>query len=320
MPWLAAAATVAAPIIGGVLGQNAASGSTKLSEDYAKKALNALNGVNAPNIDEMKLALQNYALTGEYNPLVEQAINLSGTAMEDVNIDPRLKANQMDALNEISQKAKSGLTQEDLAAFELAQRNSQSESQAKQNQILQEMAQRGQGGQGAELTARLKANQDSTNNLMNAGLQQAVAQEQARMAALSEMANQSSNIRNQDYNEQADLAKAKDLIAQYNAQNSQSVNQRNVASQNNAQLTNLQAKQALSNANTDLANEQQKYNKSLLQQDFNNRMGIATGQANAAGNASQYYGNQAANTAAGYTQAAQGVGKGINSMFGTAAK
>ena len=173
------------------------------------------------------------------------------------------------------------------------------------------MQQRGQGGSGAELMARLQSNQSGADRLQQAELEQAKAMQQARMAALTQQANMSGQLRSQDYGEQSNLAKAKDLINQFNAQNAQGVQQRNVGTKNNAQLTNLQNQQNIANMNTELKNKQQINNKGLLQQQFGNQMQLASAKAGQYGNQAQVADQQAAQTAGMWAGIGQGVGSGI---------
>lgn len=309
---LLALGSMAAPILGGLLGQSQAAGSAKNAEDAAKRAAGAFSSIELPDIEKMKLALEQYQLTGEYNPLVEQALQLGPSAFENVSTDPRLKQNQMMALQAVADKANTGLSQSDMAAFDLARRNSQRESQSRDQGILQNLAQRGQAGGGSEIALRAISNQEAADRQAQQDLDMAQKQEQARMQALQSLAQMSGSMRTQDYGEQTDLAKARDTINQYNQANSQSIGQRNIANQNIAQQQNLATKQRLSESNTNLSNDQQKYNKGLQQQNFNNQISRAGGVAQGQNQLANTYANQAANTAAGYSAIGNAVGTGAN--------
>ncbi len=310
MPWLAAAA-LAAPIITGAMGQNEASKNRTLSENARKEALAQFANIELPSIEKQQLLLDEYQLTGQMTPELEMLIQQNPTAMENIAIDPRLRAEQMSALEQMSGLAEGKMNPADAAAFELARRQSAAEAQAKEGQILQNMQQRGQGGSGAELMARLQANQSGADRLQQAELEQAKAMQQARMAALTQQANMSGQLRSQDYGEQSNLAKAKDLINQFNTQNAQGVQQRNVGSKNNAQLTNLQNQQNTANMNTDLKNKQQISNKGLLQQQFGNQLQLANAKAGQYQNESQAQAQQAAQTAGMWAGAGQGIATGL---------
>lgn len=310
MPWLALA-SAAAPVIGGLIGQGQASSDRTRAENARKDALAQYASVKAPSVEDQMLALQQYQQQGTINPLLEQLISQGNTGLNDVQLDPRLKAGQMDALQQISGLASGQIQPGDQAAFELARRNSAGEVQAKQGQILQDMQQRGQAGSGAELLARLKSAQSGADMLSQADMQQAQSMQQARMAALSQQANVSGNIRQQDYGQQSDLSRAQDAINQFNSNNAQNVQGRNVQSQNNAQATNLSNKQGLMNANVDIANKQQANNKGLLQTQFSNQLGLANGMAGQYNQQADGADKQAAQTAAMWGGIGQGVGTAV---------
>jgi hypothetical protein len=85
----------------------------------------------------------------------------------------------------------------------------------------------------------------------------------------------------QQFQNAAQIAQAKDLINKFNAQNLQQVSQTNVEARNAAQLANAQAKQNIAGQNVGLSNEAQKYNLGLAQQNYQNQMARATGQTQA---------------------------------------
>ena len=302
---------IAAPIIGGMIGNSQAQGSLDAANQARQQALAQYLGIDIPTLESQMLNLQQYQSAGTLDPILEQLVQQGDTALAGVSTDPRLRQEQMSALESIAGLASGNPTQADTAGFELARQNAAAEMQAKNNQVLQEMAQRGQAGSGAELLAKLKNNQSGAQMLQKVQLEQAQAMQQARLAALQQQSNMASNLRNQDYGEASNLAKARDVIANFNAQNAQSVGARNVAAQNQAQAGNLQNAQQISSANTGLLNQQQTHNKGLQQTQFQNQMQRANGIAGQYGN--QAIGNQqqAANTAAMWGNIGQGIGTGL---------
>jgi len=308
-----ALASVAATVIGGLVGQNQAAGAAKQAEDAAKRAAAAYSNIKLPELE--RLALEEYLLTGQYNPLLEQSLDLGPSALEQVQVDPRLRQNQMTALQAIADKSQTGLSQADLAAFELARRNSNQAEQSRQQGILQNLAQRGQGGSGAEIALRAMSSQEAADRQALQDLDMAGRQEQARLGALEAMSQMSGNLRSQDYGEQSNLAAARDAMAKYNVMNKQDIGQRNVANQNLAQQQNLGNRQRISEQNVGLRNQQQQFNKGLNQQQFQNELSRAGGIAGGQSNLANMYGQQASNTQAGYGQIGNAVGTGL-SAFG----
>lgn len=311
----AAIASVAAPVIGGIIGNEQAKDSRSAAQKARDAALAQFAGLQLPSIDDQKLALEQYQSTGQLTPEMQQLINLGPSSYENVNVDPRLRSEQIKALESISGLASGNVTPADMAGFELARRNVAGEAQAKQNQILQDMQARGQGGSGAELIARLNANQSSADRLAQQQMEEAKAIQNARMQALAQQSNMAGNLRTQDYSEQARLADARDAIARFNAQNAQQVEGSNVGTRNQAQAANLQNAQAISKANTDLRNQQQTHNKGLLQQQFANQMRKAGQVAGQYSNQADENDKAASRTAAMYATIGQGIGGGIQDFM-----
>lgn len=308
MAWWAAIPAVA----GAVMGQSAAKKEARAAEAAMQQALRLFGGVKIPGLTEQEISPEMLQYIGDYLPMLEQIEQLGPSAMEQVSIDPRLRQQQMSALEQLAGLSQGGMSQADLAALELARRGAASEAQAKQGQILQEMQQRGQAGSGAELIARLKAAQSGADRQSSEGLQIARMAQERALQALSGMGSLAGNIRSQEYGEQSDLARARDVVNQFNTQNRQNVGQRNVQSQNQARLQNLSQQQRLAEQNVALRNQAEQYNKQLLQQQFQNQM------ARASGMAGQYRGiADAASAQAGRTaDMYAGVGKGIGEIIG----
>lgn len=311
-----AIAGIAAPIIGGLIGADQAGKDRDAANQARAAALAQYAGISIPEAEDMMLNLQQYQSQGELDPRLESAMNLGPSAMEQVATDPRLRQQQMAALEQYSNMAQGQMNPADQAAFELARQNAAGEQQARQGAILQEMQQRGQGGSGAELLAKLKSNQSGAQMLQQAQLEQAQAMQQARMNALAQQAQVGGQIRQQDFGESSDVAQAKDLIARTNAANAQSVGARNVSSQNQAQAANLQNRQNIASMNTELLNKQQIQNKQLPQTTFQNQMTLANAKAGQYGNQAAASQQQAGQTAGMWSTIGQGAGTALTSAFG----
>lgn len=306
-PWGAA--------IGGGLGLAAGylGGQDDESGKYYDEMMARLQGINVPTVDQLQFTPEEMQYMGNLTPDELQQFVLQKSEMENVAVDPRLKTEQMKALDKLSSLADQGFSDEDMMAFNVARNNAAGEEQAKQGQILQEMQQRGQGGSGAELIARLSSAQNSANQLSQEQQKQAMAQAEARKAALNMLATQSGNMRNQDFGEQSEMAKAKDMVNQINFQNQQRVADQNVANTNTSKQRNLETQQNISNQNTGIRNQGQADNRQALINNFNMNMSKATGQnqvgAQQASNSSRQAGN--ANAAVGQ------IGQGMVQMAGS---
>lgn len=312
MPVTAAIIGAAAPVVGGIIGGNQANKERNAANAARAAALAQFSGISLPDIEAMKLNPEMFASAGTLTPEMIQLITQGDTALQDVSIDPRLRQSQMAALDQISGIASTGMSEGDNAAFELARRNSAAEAQAKQGQILQNMAQRGQSGSGAELAASLANAQGSADRQQAAQLEEAKARQQARMAALSQQANMASSVRGADYSEQSNLANARDAISRFNAQNSQNVGMQNTGAKNSAQASNLQNDQNIRNQNTTASNMAQANNKGLYQTQFQNQMNLAGAKANALTGNANAADQRAGQTAGMWAGIGQGVGTAIN--------
>lgn len=304
---IGAAATVA----GGLIGADQAKGARKDASNARNAALAQFSNLDVPDIEKMKLALEQYSSAGTLTPEMVELIQQGDTALSSVSTDPRLRQSQLDSLSGLEELATRGMSAGDLAGMELARRNAAAEAQAKQGQILQNMQQRGIGGSGAELLASLTSAQSSADRLQQAQLEEAKARQNARQAALTQQANAAQSLRGQDYNEASAMAQARDQIARFNAANAQNIAQSNVGARNQAQQTNLTNAQNLRNMNTGLSNEQQQFNKQLQQTDFNNRRALAGDRSAALGGAANAADTRAAQTAGMWSQIGQGVGGAV---------
>ena len=186
-----------------------------------------------------------------------QFIDIGPSAFEQIEADPRLRNAQMESLDYLGEIGQTGLTAGERAAMNELRRNTAQESQAKQAQLLQEMAQRGVGGSGVELAARLGANQASADRMSRESDTLVQQAQQRAMDAMMNQANLGGQIRSQDYGEQSNLASARDAMNKFNTQNQQSLQQRNISAKNQAQAQNLSEKQRIADAQIGLKNQQQ---------------------------------------------------------------
>lgn len=270
-------------MIGGISADQQARGGENASENLMNQALARLLDIDTPDIDLLKRDYLVPELVGEFTPEMERALSLDPSAMEDVAVDPRLAQAQYDALQQLAGLADTGLSNADIAMLEQTRRGAAAQDQARQNAIMQEMRQRGIGGSGAELAARLKSSQNAADRASQEGMQIAQMAQQRALQALMNQGNLASSMRNQDVGEQSNVARAKDAINQFNVSNRQNVGQRNVGMQNQAQMQNLANRQAIENQRAAIRNAQQDVNRELYQRDFDNKLrkeAPITGQSN----------------------------------------
>lgn len=228
-----------------------------------KQQLARLNNISLPELEQ--LALESPELVGLLD--TEQ---LDDSAMEDVNVDPSLMGAQRAALEDLQERGKLGLTAEDRARLNQTKRETESDNQARQKQILQGMAERGNLDSGSQLIAQLQSAGQSNQDAALAGERLAAEASSARRQALSQSGQLAGQMAQQQFGQDAQKSQAKDAINQFN------LNQR----ANTAQ-TNLGARQNIENQRAGIANQNQSYNKQIVQQNFQNEMSKAGAQGQA---------------------------------------
>lgn len=295
-------------VAGGVLGGAAGlfGGQDDDSGKYYDEMMARVNAIQVPGIDQMQFTPEELQYMGDFSPEELQNYVLQKSEMENINRDPRLRQEQMKALDQVSQLADKGFSDEDMMAFNVARQQAAGEAEAKQQQILQNMQARGQGGSGNELISRLTAAQNSANQLSLEQQKQAMAQAEARKQALTMLANQSGSLRSQDFGEESSIANAKDMVNRINQQNQQETARYNTGAKNTAGLRNLETKQTQANSNVNIRNTGKQNNIAALKDKFNMDVAKATGQNAVSSSMANRAANSAASNAAGIGQIGQG--------------
>lgn len=239
--------------VGGLFG-----GGPSEQEKAAAEAVRALEQQYkiAPE-EARKIVLQRYQDIGALTPEMEQAILAEPSAYEQVTVDPRFRKTQLEALARLEQKVnQGGLDLEDRAALAEIQRQEAQAARGREQAILQNMAQRGMGGAGAELAARLASSQASADQAAQRGLNVA-AQAQKRAAEnIQQIANQARAMSSDELARAESLAAARDATQRFNVGQRSNVQQRNVAASNRAGELTFTNKQDIANKNTAIAQEQ----------------------------------------------------------------
>lgn len=313
IPLLAAAAL--APIAGGIVGNLLGAGDRADAKDLSNRALAEILGVQTPDVEKMKLSLTPYQIQGLLNSISEQAEQVAPSAMETISTDPRLATAQMQALKKIQEVGNLGLTPAEQVQAEEMQREAQSQEAVRQASILRNMAERGVSGSGVEAAARLASSQNMANQVAESSDKLRAEAFNRALEATSKAGQLGGSMRSQEFGEKERVASAKDAIASFNAQQRTGAQSRNVAAQRAIESANLAAKQRIADANTGMANEQQRYNKELAQRDYENKLqraGLVSGAYSNAANQRQQQANATG-------QMWSGIGSGIGSGLGTMA-
>ena len=240
--------------------------------------------------------------------------------LNTIAVDPRLKEAQMNALQTLSQLGQTAFTDTEKAELNQMRREVAGQEQARQNAILQSLASRGMLGGGQELAQRLSSSQASADRASQQTDALAAMAQQRMLQSIAQAGGLASNMNQQEFEQQARVKAAQDAINAFNTQNSRDVQMRNVGARNVAKANEVAERQRIAEANVGIQNQQQQYNKELLQQKFNNEFMKATGASNILGNQANQMMKNAANTGQSYMNIGSGVGKlvgGIAGLFGS---
>jgi hypothetical protein len=241
-------------IIGGFLGKNAAANDLKNQKKLMQQAIAEYTKLGYPPDYSKALVLQEYERAGVLTPELEQEVEIAASEMGQLTEDQSVRDTQKQALEMLKTRAKVGLSAEDRAALNEVRGQTQRDSEAKRQQILQQMQARGMGGSGSELMAQLQSAQGAADQAAS-GSDEIMAQAQQRaLQALSESSRAAGDLRGQDFNVNSARAQALDERNKMLAQNSVARQSANVGRLNQAQQYNLSEQQRVNDANVGLSN------------------------------------------------------------------
>lgn len=197
-----------------------------------------------------------------------------------VSEDPNMRAAQLSALNSLLTRSNEGITAEEQRAADLSRRKQEQTSQGDQEAIMQNMAARGVGGSGMEYALRQDAAQQAADTASQGGLAREATNAEQKLAALNGLMSGASSVRGQDYTANKGNADITNTFAQENSR------RRNAVSAANTELANKSSAEARNAATTNYNNA---YNADVAR-----RGNMANQNANMA----NFYGQQdTANTA-----------------------
>lgn len=198
------------------------------------------------------------------------------SAMAGISSDPesiRAQHEALDALKNVSDSG--GLTLTDRANLNRVRNQTAMSANAGRARITEDMASRGMMDSGASLAAQLAGNEGAANRASQEDMDIAGQATHRALDAITQRGTMAGQVRGQDFSEKSRKAEAADLIARYNAE-------------------------ARSKA--------QYHNAGLPQQDYENKLRKAQGQATGTAPLSNFYGDQATDQRGFYA----GLGKTAN--------
>lgn len=300
-------------VIGGIAGFFGGRSEKKKAEELMQKAYAEIEAVGAPPELAREIILDKFQQEGMYVPEMESEIDLAASQFSQISEDKGLRDTQMSALDLIKKRAMGGLGAEDRAAFEKVRKGVRSDVRGKEQQIISELASRGQSGSGAELAARLSASQAGADIASQEGMDIAAAASRNALEAASRSGQMAGQIREQDFGVSSAKARAEDERNRFLFQNSAALRQRNIASRNQAQLGNLSERQRIAERNVGQTNEELQRQRNAEESDWMNKLSYAQTKADVmrgkAAGAAQKGAEQSENWQKGVGGAIIGAGK-----------
>lgn len=241
-----------------------------------------VQNIALPTEEELKYQLQQMVYSGDLSPEEASYYEQNPSEFAKIAVSDGRSA-QLKALEQLQDISTSGgMTVSDKATLEEIQKANAAKERGSREAIIQNAMERGVGGSGVEMMAQLLNSQEAAGRANTAGLDVAKTAQQRVLDAITQSGSLGGQIQSQQFGEEAQKAAAADAIARFNTQNRQDLENTAVQNRNAAMERNLNARQAISNANTNIANEQAAQNAKVKQQVFQNALTKATGGQGAA--------------------------------------
>lgn len=315
-----AAASVAAPIVGGIIGNIASKGDRQRAQNAMKDAMDIIDLVGAPPDLSAKIILEKLQQVGVLTPEMEKDINLGFSKVAQIQEDESLKDAQKQALEALKTRGQIGLGPEEKAALNQIRREVAQDEEAKRQQILQNMAQRGMAGSGAELIAQLQSSQASTQRSAEQGEQLGALASQRALEAIRSAGSLGGDIRTQDFNVARTRGEAEDAVNRFNIEQSINRQSRNIGARNLAQERNLREQQRIADENIRTENQERYRQADAKRQFWLDQLGYAKQRSGARQGAQDYYTDEAGATRQMWGNIGSGVGQGAGSIYGAQSK
>lgn len=195
------------------------------------------------------------------DPSIAQSQDMGPSAMEGISLDPALRQQQQASLSALQDLANNGgMTAQDKAQLSRIQTEAESADRGRRGAIQQNMAARGMTGSGMDLLAQLQSSQGATDRQAQQGLDVAGMAQQRALDAMQQSGQMAGNMRNQDFSQQSDVARAKDAISQFNAANRNQFSQFNTSAKNQAATQNAQNQMSMDQYNRNTGMDANKFN------------------------------------------------------------
>ena len=306
-------AGAAAPIVTGYLGNQAGNHANDQVNTMIQDQMARLNAIPLPDEAKMRIALERVASSGNLTPQQEQSLQLaSRDAMQNIQVDPRLKQTQMQHLEMLSKLGTTGITPNERAQLNTIQRSNAADQSSRLKGMLEDQMRRGVGTSESALAQRMLDSQASANTEAQQSDNLAANAWQRALQAMTGASTLAGQMNQQEYNQQSDLARALNTRENTNFLNAAGVQQRNVQGLNAAQQFNLANQQRLNEVNAGKQETEQIRNSQIPMEMYNAQLGKFQAGANLAGKQM----DQARTTGQQQSGMYAGIGQGLAGLAG----
>lgn len=245
-----------------------------------EKALQAIQAVQVPTVEQMQFQLQKLVQAGILTPQKAQ-FYLQNPSAYQTEVIPQLGTQaQESTIGQLqADAAAGGLGAIDEAKIQDIIRELNTQEKGQRGAILQNAAARGTLTSGETLASELEAIQGDAANANQLGLGTAANAEEMRLAELTSAGSLGAGLQGQENTQANTVAGATDAINRFNAAQQQGTENFNVQNENAARAANLANEQAISSGNVEAANTHSLQQSQLPQQVYEDALAKARSEA-----------------------------------------
>jgi hypothetical protein len=227
----------AAEAISGII-QGASSLGSGIAQGVRNRRIRkAMDVLGVPPVEQWKYEAM---LMG--NPELLESVLQGRTELEDIAEDPRLRLNQMQALEQVGDIVRGGgYTDIEKAQMAQMQNDILGQMRGGREALDIQMGRRGMLDSGFQQASQLANTQAATNLASQRGLDIAAQGQMRGLEAVGKQFGMGSGMRGQEWGQQAQTAGAQDSISRFNTQQMQRANELNQQAQMQTDLANQAA-------------------------------------------------------------------------------
>lgn len=198
---------------------------------------------------------------------------LGASAEGSLGLDEATRSRQMSVLDQLEQMYKSGgLDPQAIASMNQAQMQANQNAQAQRASIEAQALRSGKGNSNLQYLLQQQAGQDDANRLNQASLNAAAQSRQRALEAMGMFSDKASNLRQQDFGQQQQVAQAKDIYSKFNTNMMNDALKYKIEQENARNRNMFENQQNIANRNVEQANAAKDLKNKLAQNAFQNQL------------------------------------------------